>query len=91
MNTGLQLWAILRWGDLAGCVPLLSAHLSFGSTGVFKVPESLEACGTPLRTVKGISFKFVWIQVDISQGLFELVLLALLGAMESRVLSESCP
>ena len=77
----LELRAILRWGDLAGCVPLLSAHLSFGSTGGFKVPETLEACGTPLRSVKGIFFKFVWVYVEISQGLFKLVLVALLGAL----------
>ena len=57
----LELWAIFRCGDLAGCIPLLSTHLSFGSTGGFKVPESLEACGTLLRSVKGIFFKVVWI------------------------------
>ena len=57
----LELWAVLRWRCLAGCVPLLSAQLPFGSTGGLKMTESLEACGTPLRSVKGIFFKFIWI------------------------------
>ena len=76
-----KLGSILWWAGQTKGMALLSSELALSRTSSFKVTEPLVTQGPPSWSVSGVLLKRGRVKVKALHGLFELIFVALLGAM----------